>query len=268
MEPKEGTGSDSDDMVYSCDCANAFDDEHLYSGDSCELRSTAICAQPSRDSLSGAHFCVRNGECDPNHPLKACDCPDGFGGLHCELQVPSSDQDESAQACGHEDLVCHNGGTCKRMSVRTESGGTRPHYTCDCSTAFDDEGNYFAGNACEHKATSYCTVPSDDNDDQAPLFCTNHGTCNPIDPRRGCACDIGFTGPACEFSSMDNLVDRNEDEHKHHKTVPCGDDSFCYHGGTCQADGTCDCSTAISSTALFAGDSCEVRGDKTGTSCD
>ena len=63
---------------YTCDCATAYDENHLYSGSSCQYKSTQLCTEPTDadESLQGHLFCTNNGECKEN-PRHGCDCPNG-----------------------------------------------------------------------------------------------------------------------------------------------------------------------------------------------
>ena len=84
-----------------------------------------------------------------------CICESGFTGLQCEHDVDHCSS-ENAHFCLH-------GGKC---FVR-EDGKEE----CDCSSAKNELSSAFAGNHCEHPATSICS-------DESPIFfCVNEGAC-------------------------------------------------------------------------------------------
>ena len=66
---------------------------------------------------------------------------------------------------------------------------------CDCSDAFDENGNPYVGKFCEIPSMENCGTEEDD------LFCVNGGECNPsyTDGGSACRCSSGFEGPHCEF---------------------------------------------------------------------
>lgn len=107
-----------------------------------------------------------------------CDCPPGTHGELCEIDsVP----------CGED--RCYNGGICVTREVE---GETVSH--CNCNTAGDEDTRY-AGRFCQYASNVICT---DAMSLQGQLFCVNGGRCRE-DPYRGCECDEGFDGFACEF---------------------------------------------------------------------
>lgn len=93
--------------------------------------------------------------------LEHCVCPTGYTGTLCELL---------GAPCG--DGRCHNGGTC----VLTSQADGSNNYVCDCSTAKTSSGvAAYAGQYCEHEATSFCTQSTYQSSSQ---FCVNGGTCS------------------------------------------------------------------------------------------
>jgi len=111
--------------------------------------------------------------------LMHCKCPDGYTGLQCETEVV---------ICGVLGHYCLNNGECHE----SDDG-----YTCGCP---HDGENSYAGEYCEHVATSICGDAS---------FCTNNGICksaseNGDDP--GCICSDGFMGNFCEYSTDNSKV--------------------------------------------------------------
>jgi hypothetical protein len=148
---------------YKCDCSLAFDDDSIYTGTSCQFKSTEICGDPKPgESLEGFSFCTNHGSCPDDAELDQCHCPKGWLGFHCEFFAPETDND-GAQECG--DTLCQNGGTCvTTMVVNQQDGQTEERHHCECATAYTDTESY-AGESCEYKSTSFCTEPADGKDD-------------------------------------------------------------------------------------------------------
>ncbi|KAL3779763.1 hypothetical protein HJC23_008127 [Cyclotella cryptica] len=111
-----------------------------------------------------------------------CVCPTGYTGLTCEIEV---------KRCGPT-KYCYHGSSCIYDSMGNP--------ICDCNTAHADNKSY-AGESCEHVATSFC-VPEDDQD-QKDAFCTNGGTCieDPDTRHEGCICPEGYSGDLCEIKA-------------------------------------------------------------------
>ena len=150
---------------YRCDCSLAFDDESLFTGTSCQYKSTEICGDPLEpgQDLEGSFFCTNHGTCPDGATLRQCDCPKGWLGFHCEFFAPETDNDGS-QECG--DNICQNGGTCVQTLVvdqEEDDGQPEEKYHCECATAYTDFESY-AGESCEYKSTSFCTEPAGGDD--------------------------------------------------------------------------------------------------------
>jgi hypothetical protein len=63
---------------------------------------------------------------------------------------------------------------------------------CDCSRAFDGNGNPYVGKFCEHLSKEDCG-----NEER---FCVNDGECNDdLSAESPCICMDDFVGPHCEF---------------------------------------------------------------------
>ena len=94
--------------------------------------------------------------------------------------------------------ICLNGGTCV-TATRTDPTTGRTTMTeshCDCTTATDRDGNFYAGKLCEHVSTSVCNNNNNGNGNAndsssssssgsdlfaTNLFCTQGGRCRYVE---------------------------------------------------------------------------------------
>lgn len=158
----------------------------------------------------------------------------------------------------------------------------------------------------DNKAFGRTIVYTEDN---PMPFCANNGLCRDDweeNPQQPCECRPGFGGPHCELpsnkvptctmpcenggvcmvgaTSWEQLLQGSDYNlqrqycmckdgyhglYCEHPAEPCGEDNFCYNGGTCvsidrtNGDGTistsyhCDCTTAGDTKRAFAGEYCE-----------
>jgi hypothetical protein len=209
--------------------------------------------------------CTNHGTCRDN-VHRGCDCPSGFTGFKCEFEVNfedalDEDVDFDVVECG--DGHCLNGGTCVSFLVENSDGGTQAQQHCDCSMAFTGT-DVWAGEQCEHKATSFCTDPEGD-DMEGVLFCVNGGSCRD-NVHRGCDCGTAWEGFKCEFPvSPEDVIDSEDYVDVEDEFETCGD-THCFHGGTCTTftnNGVeqyrCDCSAAFTDTDLYAGPQCQYK---------
>ena len=83
-----------DDLVFECKCSTANDRDGV-SGSSCQYADlgTTMCVSGNEVHDIGASgaFCSNGGKCKnilsmPSSKFYGCQCPDGFGGFHCELR--------------------------------------------------------------------------------------------------------------------------------------------------------------------------------------
>lgn len=149
------------DPRQPCQCLDAYAGPHCeFAADQvpnvCHLgcRNGGTCAL---GASSWQHYHRNDGGWTDPFDLQHCECTKGYTGLICEQQ---------GTPCG--DDRCHNGGTC----VLTSDSDGSNKYSCDCTTAKNSDGvSVFAGQYCEHEATSVCS------DQNANQFCVNGGTC-------------------------------------------------------------------------------------------
>lgn len=198
-----------------CDCSTAFDEKYIYAGTSCEFPHTQVCWVPEEgDDSSAPVFCTNHGSCRDT-PQLGCDCPLGFSGPACEYELHDVNNkkgvNDIVEVCG--DGICHNGGKCVTSTIYNEvTGASKSSYSCDCSSAYDDETAYL-GESCEYPATDMCTPAKPGEPLSSARFCVNHGACNQ-DPSKDCECGDGFEGKFCElkvdFDVFDN--DGSDDE--------------------------------------------------------
>merc|ERR1712003_575984 len=92
-----------------------------------------------------------------------CVCQPGFTGLRCEYNI---------ETCGEEEHFCLHGAKC----ITITNSDNLQKYSCDCSTTSSSISPAFAGESCEHKSTSVCTI-GDLLPGQPLSFCVNGGTC-------------------------------------------------------------------------------------------
>ncbi|XP_045760507.1 protein crumbs isoform X2 [Maniola jurtina] len=201
------------------------------------------CAAAGADSACASSPC-NNGSCLAlDSGLFRCQCPPGYNGRFCELDV-----DECAlmpKICNHG--VCVNmhgsyqcyckpgytGDSCEQdidecLSSPCKNGGTcqnlENNYECTCVEGFE-------GKDCSININECATNP-----------CAAGATCVDGIASYKCVCQEGLTGPHCEINIDDCL------------SQPCE------HGGHCE-DGlngyTCDCAGTG-----YTGDDCEINIDE------
>lgn len=97
-----------------------------------------------------------------------CECPKGFTGVRCEIVF---------KICGDNEHKCFNGADC----IKSQSDQGETFFHCECDGARSDLSQSYAGNFCQHEATTFCAVPVEGS--EAPprhTFCTNGGRCKEI----------------------------------------------------------------------------------------
>ncbi len=224
------------EVLTHCDCSTAFDENHLYAGESCQFSSTQLCTvMGDSESLRGTIFCTNHGICNDNVHL-GCDCPDGFTGFACEYERHGDSEeddnddgdgpDDNWEICGGDGLVCHNGGRCvTTITEDKDTGATQTEYKCDCATAYNEEKAYL-GLSCEYPSTTICEPELDGEPLSAAFFCVNSGTCknNPFD---GCNCPVGFTGNSCQFKADVVDIINADTDGDNIELERCGDHLVC-----------------------------------------
>ncbi|EEC47651.1 predicted protein [Phaeodactylum tricornutum CCAP 1055/1] len=90
-----------------------------------------------------------------------CQCPDRYTGVRCEVEFVT---------CGDREHTCFHGARClETMDDLNEQAETV--YSCNCETIDTASLTHYAGNFCEHPASSVC-----DNGVHRS-FCVNDGVC-------------------------------------------------------------------------------------------
>jgi hypothetical protein len=192
---------------FSCSC-----DATQWTGDQCEK---SIADTTPEDSFyeNCTLVCNNGGKCQKgakktttlhqnsdgktassSETFEHCVCPRGFTGLACEQKY---------EECGRGEHYCLHGSSC------TYDDKTMDGWSCDCPNASTSQEELFAGNHCQHHATSICTV--EDTGDRFPIydptnsiaFCVNDGLCNVNvengEQVPGCTCPPGYSGRHCEL---------------------------------------------------------------------
>lgn len=119
-----------------------------------------------------------------------CQCPDRYTGVRCEVEFVT---------CGDREHTCFHGARClETMDDLNEQAETV--YSCNCETIDTASLTHYAGNFCEHPASSVC-----DNGVHRS-FCVNDGVCldsmdEHVREHPGCDCPEAWTGPHCEYPS-------------------------------------------------------------------
>jgi len=275
VEMKEIDGG----ITTHCDCSTANSDFDLFAGLMCQYEVSAFCQM--KDGNNDYAFCTNGGTCagDPN---QGCICPEGFTGFSCEfpssvneavpeVSPPSLEDGDKMVECGYHH--CVNGSTC--VEEKEEIDGVITKH-CDCSTA-NSEFALFAGHMCQYEVSNFCARNNGSTDHS---FCTNGGICSE-DSNQRCVCPEGFSGESCEIiveklEETSLMIDEINDVEKSEETLPTTDKindmvpckyHGCLHGSTCaekeEIDGVitkhCDCSTANTEFASYAGRMCQYE---------
>lgn len=189
-----------------------------------------------------SHPCTNNGRCLDNVNGYTCECVLGFTGMDCEVNI-----DDCAT------VVCRNGGTCHDLIN---------DYNCSCAKGWTGKLCMEDINECEFNP------------------CGNNGQCVNLLGSFTCTCSPGFTGERCET----NIDDCTPNPCQNHGicedgitnyTCRCSDNFMgrtcneiynacthigCKNGGTCTTtspsrDYSCECLLG------FTGRSCEINID-------
>ncbi|XP_061175426.1 uncharacterized protein LOC133184388 [Saccostrea echinata] len=147
------------DQMGATSCVRCSDDKYTSSVGS---SSPSDCKDAS--DLCPALSCQNGATCVARHNSAICECPVGYYGTRCEMQVNN---------CISQ--PCYNGGTCV-------SGINS--YTCSCPAGT-------TGNRCETDTTDECS--------SSP--CKNGGMCVNLLNSFRCLCLDGFSGTTCASQS-------------------------------------------------------------------
>lgn len=145
--------------------------------------------------------------------VQKCKCPQGFGGVGCEIPVEDCVQDSAFNPESGEIEDTYTCALSGKPCDHLPDGSS----TCACHVA-DAVDPSFAGSFCRRWNTEYCTGSLDVDAAQIYL-CTNGGKCQsdfiaaqiaPGDVKvnqeyadAGCVCNKNFYGPHCEFLDFD-----------------------------------------------------------------
>ena len=105
----------------------------------CEFEEESV---PSCDlNCSNGGYCVFKTSDSDRDVEQACHCPNGYGGLYCEIE---------AVPCG--DFLCYHGSTWVTEYI---SDGKEVNH-CNSRTAFSATGKRYAGMFCQYEETMPC----------------------------------------------------------------------------------------------------------------
>lgn len=162
-----------------------------------------------------SHPCVNNGRCLDNVNGYTCECFPGFTGTDCEVNIDNC-----------VDVECANGGTCQDMIN---------DYNCSCAKGWTGQLCTEDINECEFHP------------------CGNNGQCANLLGSFVCKCSAGFTGDRCEI----NIDDCSPN--------PCQNEGTCEDG---VMNYTCLCTDQfMGQTCSEVYDACKMIGCKNGGTC-
>ncbi|VDK45934.1 unnamed protein product, partial [Cylicostephanus goldi] len=168
-------------------------------------------------------YCHHEGKCKANGTEFFCDCPRGYHGKRCELDVNECDLSPCAFGkCVNTDMSGEMRGCRRRYVFQMGS------YRCECDAGF-------IGSDCQVYRSGFECTPA------GPNACRNGGFCLVEKNNNTCVCPPMYQGLYCE---------KDVDE--------CAVSNLCQNGGTCiNTDGgfLCLC------TAAFEGDTCSINKD-------
>lgn len=122
-----------------------------------EVESEFELPQQSANPLCETNLCQHGGVCRPStgfsgEPIQVCECPPGYAGDLCEVDV-------EGEPCGEE--PCQNGSKCL----------TRPNGVQHCMcNGINTKDSHFTGRYCQHEVFSFCS-------DTSEYYCANGGKC-------------------------------------------------------------------------------------------
>ena len=188
--------------------------------------------------------CLNNGTCNNGVGTFTCDCPDGYSGDLCEIDIDLCDP-----------LPCLNNGTCIQS-------GKYGHFNCTCPPLFTDSICSTEINLCISQ------------------HCLNNGTCvskvREGFPSFTCNCISPYEGETCEFNNQcllnpclnNGTCTANITEETY--SCQCANDyygtnctsmNYC-HSNPCLNNGTCsnnaDNSYTCSCSEQYTGGNCEI----------
>lgn len=173
------------------------------------------------------HECQNNGVCDDISNRFECQCPAGFDGPTCEIDIDECVNNMCVNgACkdlvNEYECVCNTGWIGKRCDMDKDECEDRPCQNGGICAQTEQPGNYNCTCTAEYKGKN-CQDLKIRTCREWP--CANSGTCidepNSLDSDRyRCDCPQGYTGVNCE-SQVDFCIKLN---------------GQCQNGGTCRSD--------------------------------
>uniref|UniRef100_A0A6P8IV93 Neurogenic locus notch homolog protein 1-like n=1 Tax=Actinia tenebrosa TaxID=6105 RepID=A0A6P8IV93_ACTTE len=239
---------------YVCSCAPGF------SGQTCQEKGCANCPSDAQcvggscmfnnnpiqvpsETCGPINPCMYGGTCIPSGFSFNCICPDGRGGVHCEVSLSSVCDHCSRHAyCKENRCICNagytgNGFHCRKKKTRCHPNPCENGGTChEQSHIYTSEMEWYCECMKGYSGTR-CTV----YDPCTGFSCYNGGRCETVSGQPQCKCLPPFEGPTCE---LENLC------------LPSGGKSRdpCRNGGTCQsANGRISCICSVQ----YEGNNCE-----------